>query len=385
MAELSARKVIHYVSGITIALALLFPLALLYLDTGGMLLGSYFRWEFSTHVDVEQVSFPRDIVVALMFVCEPSVDSAGMRDILKVFANLATEHIDGDGRKFQLTFACPGRNPDSTALHVLTEYCRRGLGEVEYLIPRDYSSEASMREKLEQGLRRFNSHGWMKTVNSEIRFAVVRERSDSERGEADLRRQVSVLSDLGCYADMGFPGVRSSRPPSRVNTMFMVSSADSEPYNESDELRAGRLGKGGLLVIEGPFLIDWTDWRLTLRPYVEDGHLNPEALPDPGRVDSWIRANVHVIGQPNWIFVKLTIDGLSDAASAQSLQHSLDQSLMYLEEVYNDDELYRLHYVTAREMYNMAMAAQAFKSGNAGLFRDYLIEPYEATQREQSK
>ncbi len=383
MAELSARKAVHYIAGIAIAAALLLPLVGLYLDTGGMLLGSYFRWEFSTPYDDELVSFPRDIVLAPMLVCEPSIDSVGIRDILKALASLAAEHIDSDGREFQLTFACPGRNPDSTTLHMLTEYCRRGLGEVEYLIPWDYSSEESMREELEQGLRRFNSRGWMNTVGSEVRFAVVRERNSGEREEADLRRQASVLSDLGCYADMSFPGVRSSRPQSRVNTMFMVSSADNEPYNESDELRAGRLGKGGLLVIEGPFLIDWTDWRLTLRPYVEDGHLSPEAPPDPGRVDSWIRANVHVIGQPNWIFVKLTIDGLSNATSARSLRHSLDRSLMYLEEVCNDDEMYRLHYVTAREMYNVAMAAQALKNGNAGLFRDYLIEPYEATQRGQ--
>jgi hypothetical protein len=380
MAELSARKAIHYMVRTAIALVLLLPLAGLYLDTGGMMLGSYFRWEFSTPVDVEQVSFPRDIVVALMFICEPSVDSVGMRDILRAFASLATKHIDSDGKKFQLTFACPGRNHDSITLNMLTEYCRRGLGEVEYLIPWDYSSEASMREELEQGLRRFNSYGWMKAANSEIRFAVVREGSGSEGGEADFQWQASVLSDLGCYADMSYPGVRRSRPQSMVNTMFMVSPADKEQYNESDELRAGRLGKGGLLVIKGPFLIDWTDWRLTLRPYVEDGHLSPEAPPDPGRVDSWVRANVHVIGQPNWIFVKLMIDGLSDAASARSLRHSLDRSLMYLEEVCNDGERYRLRYVTAREMYNVAMAAQALKSGNAGLFRDYLVEPYEATQ-----
>lgn len=384
MTELSARKAVYYIAGITIALALLFPLALLYLDTGGTLLGSYFRWEFSTPVDVEQVSFPRDIVVALMFVCEPSVDPVEMIGILETFASLASEHIDSDSRKFQLTFACSGRNSDSTTLHMLTEFCRRELGEVEYLIPWDFSSEASMREKLEQGLRRFNSYGWMSTVGSEVRFAVVRERNSGDRRETDLWRQVSVLSDLGCYADMSFPGVRSSWPQSRVNTMFMVTSADYEPRNESDELMAGRLGKGGLLVIKGPSLIDWTDWRFTLKPYVEDGHLSPEAPPDPGRVDSWIRANVHVIGQPNWIFVKLTIGGLNDAASAQSLRHSLDRSLMYLEEICNDNEMYRLHYVTAREVYNVAMAAQAFKGGNAGLFRDYLIGPYEATQREQS-
>ena len=45
----------------------------------------------------------------------------------------------------------------------------------------------------------------------------------------------------------------------------------------------------------------------------------------------------------------------------------------YLEAKYNDGEKYRLHYVTAREAFNIVRAAEDGKSGNPGDFRDYVI------------
>jgi hypothetical protein len=43
----------------------------------------------------------------------------------------------------------------------------------------------------------------------------------------------------------------------------------------------------------------------------------------------------------------------------------------YLEQRYNDGSDYVLHYVTAREMYNIAKAAEAGMTGNPNLYRDY--------------
>ena len=39
-------------------------------------------------------------------------------------------------------------------------------------------------------------------------------------------------------------------------------------------------------------------------------------------------------------------------------------------------EPYVLHYVTAREMYNIIKAAEAGKKGNPATYRDYLIPQY---------
>jgi len=48
------------------------------------------------------------------------------------------------------------------------------------------------------------------------------------------------------------------------------------------------------------------------------------------------------------------------------------------ERVYNDGRKYCLHYVTAREAYNIAKAAEAGMDGNPDRFRDFLIPPYPA-------
>ncbi len=43
----------------------------------------------------------------------------------------------------------------------------------------------------------------------------------------------------------------------------------------------------------------------------------------------------------------------------------------HLERVYNDGSNYVLHYVTAREMYNIIKAAEAGRSGNPREYRDF--------------
>ena len=47
----------------------------------------------------------------------------------------------------------------------------------------------------------------------------------------------------------------------------------------------------------------------------------------------------------------------------------------YLEDTYNDGVRHVLHYVTAREVYNIVKAAEAGKSGNPNQYRDYALAP----------
>jgi len=47
----------------------------------------------------------------------------------------------------------------------------------------------------------------------------------------------------------------------------------------------------------------------------------------------------------------------------------------HLERAYNDGTSHVLHYVTAREMYNIIKAAEAGKSGNPDDWRDFELPP----------
>jgi hypothetical protein len=53
----------------------------------------------------------------------------------------------------------------------------------------------------------------------------------------------------------------------------------------------------------------------------------------------------------------------------------MDESSSYVEERYNDGVQYRLHYMTARELYNVVKAAEAEEPNeNPAVYRDYRVQ-----------
>ena len=57
------------------------------------------------------------------------------------------------------------------------------------------------------------------------------------------------------------------------------------------------------------------------------------------------------------------------------LGDAMDQAFTYLETAYNDGSRYVLHYVTARELYNIIRAAEVGETGDPAEYRDYRIKP----------
>lgn len=55
------------------------------------------------------------------------------------------------------------------------------------------------------------------------------------------------------------------------------------------------------------------------------------------------------------------------------LGDATDRMHTYLERHYNDGVNYRLHYVTAREAYNIVKAAEDGKAGDPDEYRDYVL------------
>ena len=108
-------------------------------------------------------------------------------------------------------------------------------------------------------------------------------------------------------------------------------------------------------------------------PQIENSDIRTSMPPTPERVDLWVQSDIHVQGRPEWIFVKVHTHGTQEEDMDTLLGAPFAAMCQHLQNKYNDGENYVLHYVSAREMYNIAKAAEAGESGNPNDFRDYII------------
>jgi hypothetical protein len=75
------------------------------------------------------------------------------------------------------------------------------------------------------------------------------------------------------------------------------------------------------------------------------------------------------------VFVKVHTHGTQERDIDTLLGPPVDAMHAYLESAYNDGERYVLHYVTAREAYNIIKAAEAGATGNPHRYRDFELPP----------
>jgi hypothetical protein len=86
-----------------------------------------------------------------------------------------------------------------------------------------------------------------------------------------------------------------------------------------------------------------------------------------------VNTGIHVQGRPEWIFVKVHTHGTQERDIDTLLGKPMDEAFTYLETRYNDGRDWKLHYVSAREMYNIAKAAEQGLAGDPGQYRDLVV------------
>jgi hypothetical protein len=83
-----------------------------------------------------------------------------------------------------------------------------------------------------------------------------------------------------------------------------------------------------------------------------------------------------VKGRPDWVIVKVSCHGAEERNRDALLGEPADQMYSCLESEYRDRPGFHLHYVTARELYNIIKAAEAGEKESPEAYRDYVIPPY---------
>ena len=123
-------------------------------------------------------------------------------------------------------------------------------------------------------------------------------------------------------------------------------------------------------MLQGPLQLS-TGGRRGLR--IENGSFTASNVPTLERLRLWKRARISVEGRPDWIFVKVHCHGMDPTQELSVLGTPMRELLRRLVEgAAERNEV--PHFVSAREMTNIILAACDGREGNPGDYRDYRLK-----------
>jgi len=300
------------------------------------------------------------------------------------FPQLASRHRDADGMPPRHTWFFPPHYDTLDHLQRLTELCRQGLGEIELHLHHTRmapfpDTPDTFAWKILSAVESYGRFGvFSRDSSGRRRYAFIHGdwALDNSRGPAlcGINNELQVLAATGCYADFTFPSLYRSQPE-MVNAVFYATDDPEKPksYDTGIEVSVGGNESGDLLIVQGPLGFRFRKKGILPRPSIEWGDLRDSASVDAGAIRFWIECGIHVRGRPDWIIVKVHTHGAWEGCRDVCLGASADRMYSFLEEKYNDGQRYCLHYVTARELYNIIKAAEAGKTGNPGHYRNFLL------------
>lgn len=302
------------------------------------------------------------------------------------YPSLAKQYKDADGRSPVHSFFYPEEEYRPEHLEKLEGLCQQGLGEIEIHLHHHDDTEDNFRQSMSNFIECLHrDHDALavnpktfKPVFSFIHGNWALDNAHPEGHFCGINNEITILRELGCYADMTLPCAPDSCQTTTINSIYYVKDDPDacKSHDTGEAVRVGGKPWGDLMCIQGPLGFNIRNRKFGILPRIENADVSCSAKPTPDRVDLWVDTGVHVEGRPEWIFIKVHGHCAQDQDARYLLEEGgLAQMFDYLDKRYNDGEKYQLHYVSAREMYNIVKAAEAGEEGNPGEYRDYVLAP----------
>jgi hypothetical protein len=169
------------------------------------------------------------------------------------------------------------------------------------------------------------------------------------------------------------PSAPSDTQTRKINSIYYATDDPLRPKSHDTglDVRVGGTATGDLLLVQGPLALNWRDRKWGVLPRIEHADIAGHTPVTPWRVDLWVRQRIGVAGKPDWVFVKVHTHGCQERNYDATLGVGAGRMHEYLQRHFNDGRRFILHYVTAREVFNLVKAAEA----GQGLQRDFLLPP----------
>ena len=295
---------------------------------------------------------------------------------------------DHDGRPLVHTYFFPAEQYDEGLLQMLAEHCHAGWGEVEVQLHHGTShpdTAANTRQLLTEYRDRLAfRHRCLAVEEGSTRpgYAFVHGNfalANSGAGRfCGVDSEMQILAETGCYADFTMPsGIGHPAQIAKTNSVYECALPldQAAPHRQGHDLVAGRAPKTFPLVVQGPLVTDLRRTLSSARPVLENGAITGANPPTMHRLSLWKQAQVRVLGRPDWLFIKVFCHSMNPTQKDAVIGDSFRNFLAALVGGATDRKE-TLHFVTAREMANILLAACDGREGNPGDYRDYRFKRF---------
>lgn len=270
-------------------------------------------------------------------------------------------HVDSNGRHPQHSYFYPEEEYDEWILDKLSELHKKDLGDVEIHLHHDNDTADNLEITLNNFKEKlFSKHNLLrKDESGNIVYGFIHGNWALDNSRPDgkwcgVDNELDVLIKTHCKYDMTMPSAPSNTQTSTINEIYLAKNKGTcKSHDKGRTLKAGdKINKNELLMIQGPLTLNWKSRKLGLIPRIESSELSYDAPPTKERVELWESCNISVTDAEEHVFVKLHTHGLEDDNVNMFFNNGGFNTLWTsLEEKYVNKPDYKLHYVTAWEMY----------------------------------
>jgi hypothetical protein len=269
---------------------------------------------------------------------------------------IAARHRDSAGRPPCYTFFYPEEQYHPRVMDDLRALRDQGIGDVEVHLHHDNDTPRAFVDRMSVFLHRLEgTHGLLRRDNGRVTFGFIHgnwalDNSLPNGRHCGLNNEITLLRDLGCYADFTLPAVPSAAQPRMITTLYWATDdpARAKSHDRGVPLRVGAGRAGDLLMIPGPLTVNLREWSTRGVPRIEVGELAGHCVPTRHRARLWVRAAPRLGGD---VFLKLFAHGAPEKNSTALLERGqgLDLALTYLAQEAAASGA-RLFFVSAWEM-----------------------------------
>jgi len=295
---------------------------------------------------------------------------------------------DSEGRPFVHTYFYPAEQYDRGLIERLAAHCRTGWGEIEIHLHHGIEAPdtaANTRQQIvrfrdalaEQAcLAQWDGDGPPRYAFVHGNFAL----ANSAKGRwCGVDSEMQILAETGCYADLTLPTSSFHvAQTAKINSLYecAIPLDQRAPHRLGKDLERGRAPAVFPLVLQGPLAIDFARVGDSRLPGIENAALTGNNPPSLRRLRLWRQAAIGVRGCPDWVFIKLHCHGMDPQHEEALLGTSMRQFMRDLVEG-APDRGESLHFLTSREMTNIALAACDGREGDPGQYRDYRLKRFQ--------